>query len=62
MNKRKIFGFLFILNLSIITYLIYFILKYIDLVNKNQIKETNINIYIWFLILNIFVFVKRLIK
>jgi len=62
MNKRKIFDFLFILNLSTILYLIYFILKYLDLANKNQIKSTNINIYFWILILNIFIFVKRLSK
>lgn len=62
MNKRQKLDFLFILNLTSITYLVYFILKYIDLVNKNQIAKTNINIYIYFLILNIAMFVKRIIK
>lgn len=62
MNKRQILDFLFILNLTNITYLTYFIIKYIDLVNKNQIAKTNINIYIYFLVLNIVMFVKRLTK
>lgn len=62
MNKRQKLDFLFILNSIIITYLVYFIFTYIDLVNKNQIAKTNINIYIYFLILNITMFVKRIIK
>lgn len=62
MNKRQKLDFLFILNSIIITYLVYFIFTYIDLVNKNQISKTNINIYIYFLILNIAMFVKRIIK
>lgn len=62
MNKRQILDFLTLLNLTSITYSIYFIITYIDLVNKNQIAKTNINIYIYFLILNIAMFVKRLTK
>ncbi len=63
MSKQKTkLDFLFILNLSIITYLTYFIVTYIDLVNKNQIGKANINIYIYFLIVNIVMFVKRLTK
>lgn len=62
MNKRQKLDFLFILNSIIITYLVYFIFTYIDLVNKKQIAKTNINLYIYFLILNIAMFVKRIIK
>lgn len=62
MNKRQILDFFTLLNLTSITYSIYFIITYIDLVNKNQIAKTNINIYIYFLILNIAMFVKRLTK
>lgn len=62
MNKRQKLDFLFILNSIIITYLVYFIFTYIDLVNKNQITKTNINIYIYFLLLNIAMFVKRIIE
>lgn len=62
MNKRQILDFFTLLNLTSITYSIYFIITYIDLVNKNQIAKTNINIYIYFLVLNIVMFVKRLTK
>lgn len=62
MNKRKMFDFLFVLNLITILYLSHFIVIYIDLVNKNQILKANINIYFYILISNIFIFVKRLTK
>ena len=62
MNKRKILDFFTLLNLISITYLTYFMFRYIDLVSKNQIKATNINIYIYFLVINVAMFVKRLTK
>ncbi len=61
-KQKKKLDFLFILNLASIAYLIYFIFTYIDLVSKNQIAKTNINIYIYFLIVNIVMFVKKLSK
>lgn len=61
-KQKKKLDFLFILNLTNITYLVYFILKYIDLVSKNQITKTNINIYFYFLLVNIVMFVRKLTK
>lgn len=57
MKQKKKIDLINILNISIIIYILYFIIKYIDLVNKNLIEKTNINSYIYILIANIIYFI-----
>lgn len=58
----KKINFINILNISTILYLSYFIFRYIDLLNKNLIQKTNINIYFYILIINIIYFIVKRIK
>lgn len=58
----KKINFINILNVSTILYLIYFIFRYIDLLNKNLIQKTNINIYFFILVINIIYFIMKRIK
>lgn len=58
----KKINFINILNISTILYLSYFIFRYIDLLNKNLIQKTNINLYFYILIINIIYFIIKRIK
>ena len=62
MKQKKKIELINILNIATIISITYFIYKYIDLVNKNLIKKTNINIFIYILIANIIYFVIKRIR
>ena len=62
MKQKKKIDLINILNISAIIYISYFIIKYIDLVNKNLIEKASINIYVYILFANILYFIKKRIK
>lgn len=62
MKQKKKIDLINIINIFIILYILYFIIKYIDLVNKNLIEKTNINLYVYILLINIFYFIRKRIK
>lgn len=62
MKQKKKIDWINILNISAIIYISCFILKYIDLVNKNLIQKANINLYVYILLINIFYFIRKRIK
>ncbi len=62
MKQKKKIDLINILNISTIIYILYFIIKYIDLVNKNLIQKTNINLYFYILLVNVFYFIRKKIK
>lgn len=62
MKQKKKIDLINILNISTIIYISFFIAKYIDLVNKNLIEKTNINLYVYILLINIFYFIRKRIK
>ena len=62
MKQKKKIDLINILNISTIIYISCFILKYIDLVNKNLIQKANINLYVYILLINIFYFIRKRIK
>ena len=57
MKQKKKIDLINIFNISTILYISYFIIKYIDLVNKNLIQKANINLYVYILIINIIYFI-----
>lgn len=62
MKQKKKIDLINILNISTILYITCFFLKYIDLVNKNLIEKTNINLYVYILLINLFYFIRKKIK
>lgn len=62
MKQKKKIDWINILNISTILYILYFIIKYIDLVNKDLIQKANINLYVYILLINIFYFIRKRIK
>lgn len=62
MKQKKKIDWINILNISTILYILYFIINYIDLINKNLIQKANINLYIYILLINIFYFIRKRIK
>lgn len=62
MKQKKKIDLINILNISTILYITCFFLKYIDLVNKNLIEKTNINLYFYILLINLFYFIIKKIK
>ena len=62
MKQNKKIDLINIFNISTILYISYFIIKYIDLVQKNLIPKANINVYMYILIINIIYFILKKIK
>ena len=62
MKQKKKIDLINILNISTIIYISFFMVKYIDLVNKNLIQKANINLYVYILLINIFYFIIKRIK
>ena len=62
MKQKKKIDWINIVNISTILYILYFIIKYIDLVSKNLIQKANINLYVYILLINIFYFIRKRIK
>ena len=62
MKQKKKIDLINILNISAIIYILFFIAKYIDLVNKNLIQKANINLYVCILLINLFYFIIKRIK
>ena len=62
MKQKKKIDWINIFNISTIIYISFFMVKYIDLVNKNLIQKANISLYVYILLINIFYFIIKRIK
>ena len=62
MKQKKKIDWINILNISTIIYISCFFLKYVDLINKNLIEKTNMNLYVYILLINVFYFIRKRIK